>query len=116
MSTMKFLDKEHNVGVLDLNEEVITDLKAKHPEPEPATDHSLLRGPIKYVPSHFFDAIDEQAVMKASLHTKGSAGPSGMDSDLYRRIPCSRNFNSAGKDLREEIETLSKDLATELRP
>ena len=50
--------------------------------------------------------------MKAALHTKGSAGPSGMDSDLYRRIPCSRNFNSAGKDLREEIATLSKNLAT----
>ena len=35
-----------------------------------------------------------------------------MDADIYRRILCSRNFNTTGKDLREEIATLSKNLAT----
>ena len=35
-----------------------------------------------------------------------------MDADLYRKILCSRNFNTTGKDLREEIATLSKNLAT----
>ena len=65
-SAMKLLDKEHNVGVLNLNEEVIADLKAKHPNPEPATNRSLLHGPVMVVPAHFFDAIDEQSVLKAA--------------------------------------------------
>jgi len=82
-SAMKLLDKANNAGLLYLNDEVITELKDKHPEPEPATDHNLLQGPTNEVPS-FFNPIDEQTVMKAALNTRGSAGPSGMDADLYR--------------------------------
>ena len=63
-SAMKLLDKANNAGLLDLNDEVITELKDKHPEPEPATDHNLLQGPINEVPSYFFNPIDEQTVMK----------------------------------------------------
>ena len=62
-SAMKLLDKANNAGLLDLNDEVITELKDKHPEPEPATDYNLLQGPINEVPSYFFNPIDEQTVM-----------------------------------------------------
>ena len=50
--------------------------------------------------------------MKAALNTKGSAGPSGMDTELYRRMLCSKNFNAAGKALREEIASLAKNVLT----
>ena len=50
--------------------------------------------------------------MNAALNTKGSAGPSGMDAELYRRILCSKNFNASGKALREEIASLTKNLLT----
>ena len=42
--------------------------------------------------------------------TKGSAGPSGMDSELYRRILCSKNFKTEGKILREEIAVSTRNL------
>ena len=44
------------------------------------------------------------------LKTKGSAGPSGMDAELYRRILCSKNFVAGEKKLREEIATLTRNL------
>ena len=44
--------------------------------------------------------------------TKGTAGPSGMDADVWRKILCSNNFKMAGKDLREEIAILGKNIST----
>ena len=42
------------------------------------------------------------------MNTKGTAGPSGMDADVWRKILCSNNFKMAGKELREEIAILGK--------
>ena len=42
--------------------------------------------------------------------TKGSAGPSGMDAELYRRILWSKNFKAEGKVLREEIAVFTRNL------
>lgn len=109
---MKFLDKEHSAGVLELDEKVINDLKEKHPQSEPPSEQGLLEGPVKTVPHYYFEPIDEQEVMRAALKTKGSAGPSAMDADAFRRILCSKNFNTCGKELREEIAILTKNLAT----
>ena len=72
----------------------------------------MLSGPIETIKPYLYESIDEQAVLKAALRTKGSAGPSGMDSELYRRVLCSKNFNANGKALREEIATLAKNIAT----
>ena len=46
----------------------------------------------------------------AATKTKGSAGPSGMDAELYRRILCSKNFKAEGKVLREEIAIFTRNL------
>ena len=46
----------------------------------------------------------------AATKTKGSAGPSGMDAELYRRILCSKNFKAEGKVLREEKAVFTRDL------
>ena len=91
---------------------MLNDLRNKHPEPEPILENTLLNGPVDKILPCYFDSIDEQTVLKAALNTKGSAGPSGMDADLYRRILCSKKFSAAGKALREEIALLSKNLAT----
>ena len=64
------------------------DLGAKNTKPEIIIEDSLLCGSIDLIPKCFFDSIDEQTVMNAALNTKGLAGPSGMDADLYRRILC----------------------------
>ena len=34
--------------------------------------------------------IDEQTICNAAMKTRGSAGPSGMDAELYRRVLCER--------------------------
>jgi hypothetical protein len=50
-----------------------------------------------YVPPNTFDLIDVQTNYNAAIKTKGSAGPSGMDAELYRRILCSKSFKTEGK-------------------
>ena len=109
-AAIKFLDKESSSGVSELSDSVIKELQTKHPPPAPIADSSLLYGPIDFVPKCFFDSINEESVLKAALMTKGSAGPSGMDADIYRRIFCSKNFSRVGRELREEIATLTKNL------
>ena len=50
--------------------------------------------------------IDEKMIFDAAKKKekkKGSAGPSGMDAELYRRILCSKNFKAEGNVLREEV-------------
>ena len=111
-AALKLLDKESSTGVLNLTEEVLKDLKMKHPEPAPISENTLLHGPVDKILECYFDGIDEQTVLRAALNTKGSAGPSGMDAELYRRILCSKNFSTAGKALREQIALLARNLAT----
>ena len=57
-----------------------------------------------------YDIIDEEMIYNSVSKTKGSAGPSGMDSELYRRILCSKNFKTEGKILREEIAVFTRNL------
>ena len=45
------------------------------------------------------------------MKKKGSAGPSVMVAGTFRRILCSKNFFVCGKELREEIAILTKNLA-----
>ena len=89
-------------------------LKEKHPPPSPIQPGSLLSGPMpdKVNPIYFAE-IDEQEVLKATMQTKGSSGPSHFDSDQFRRILCSKHFKTEGKDLRDQIAMLSQKIATE---
>ena len=108
-AALKFLDTESSSGVLKLSDSVMKDLQSKHPSPVGVADNGLLFGPIDGVPKCFFDEIDEQSIFKATLNTKGYAGPSGMDPYLYRRILCSKHFSAVGETLREQINNRSCD-------
>ena len=101
-AALKLLDKEGSTGVLNFTDSVMEELNQKHPRPAPIKYDTLLNGPVDIVPECLFENIDEQMVLKATLDTKGSAGPSGMDVELYRRVLCSKSFSTAGKALREE--------------
>ena len=57
-----------------------------------------------------YDLIDQEMIYNSASKTKGSAGPSGMDSELYRRILCSKNCKTEGKILREEIDVFTRNL------
>lgn len=113
-AALKLLDSTCATGLLPLTNEVMEQLKQKHPEPAPVEGSPLLYGPLLEIPDYFFDPIDEESILKAAKDTKGSGGPSGMDADQYRRILCSKNFSRNGKVLREELAELTKNLATKL--
>ena len=109
-AAIKMLDRENSSGLFQLSDEVLTQLKEKHPSPAEIEEESLLHGPIDLVPPGIFDLIDEHRIFDSALKTKGSAGPSGMDAELYRRILCSKNFAAEGKTLREEIASFTRNL------
>jgi hypothetical protein len=112
-AAIKLLEQDGSSGgLLKLTDEVMEKLKEKHPEPADVEEHSLHAGPVHQVPDALFESIDEQTVLKAALNTRGSAGPSGMDADAYRRILVSKNFNLEGKALREEVALLARNLST----
>ena len=53
------------------------------------------------VDSIHFAAIDEQPIHKATMQTKGSFGPSHVDSDQFRCILSSGHFKAEGKELQK---------------
>ena len=83
-AALKLLDDKSSSGVLSLTDDVLNELRQKHPEPSPIQGDTLLNGPLIPVPDCFFDGIDEQTILKSAKDTKGSAGPSGMDAEQYR--------------------------------
>ena len=109
-AAIKLLDSESSTGLLNLTPEVLEGLKEKSPEAADIADASLLYGPIDYIPPDAFDLIDEKMIFDAASKTKGSARPSGMDAELYRRILCSKNYKAEGKVLREEIAFFTRNL------
>ena len=111
-AAIKLLDKETSSGVLNLSPAVLAELEKQHPPAAGIKEESLLHGPLDLIPPGIFDLIDERMIYKAAMRTRGSAGPSGMDAELYQRILCSKNFNTEGKILREEIATMTRNLLT----
>ena len=111
-AALKFLDTDSSSGILTLTPDIIADLEQKHPDEEAIADNTF--GPLDHIPIYVFDCINEENIMKAAMNTKGSAGPSGMDAELYRRMLVSRNFSAAGKEMREEIALLTKNLHPKL--
>ena len=109
-AAIKMLNKENSTGLLNLSDEVLTQLKEKHPAPAEIEEECLVHDPEDLVPPGIFDLINEQRIYDTALKTKGSAGPSGMDAELYRRILCSKNFATEGKMLREEIDIFTRNL------
>jgi hypothetical protein len=46
------------------------------------------------------------------MYTRGAAGPSGLDALGWRHILVSKNYGSTGKELRESIASMARNLAT----
>ena len=46
------------------------------------------------------------------MYTKGAAGPSGLDALGWRHILVSKNYSYTGKELRESIASMARNLAT----
>ena len=59
-----------------------------------------------------FTNINEESIAKAALRTKGSAGPSGLDAEQWRRMLVSKHFGTTGKDLRTAVAKMTQKLCT----
>ena len=109
---LKLLDKDEAAGVLNTTEETVQILKKLHPEGKPAEANILIQGEPEYFDPVIFTNIDESSIATAATKTKGSAGPSGMDADAWRRILISKNYRKVGKDLRVAIARMTQKLCT----
>ena len=110
---LKLLDQQESSGIFPLSDDVLDDLKSMHPKASATDDSIMLKGELPFTDPVMFAGIDESAVSKAALRTKGAAGPSGLDSDNWRRILISKNYGSHGKDLRTAIAKMTQKLCTQ---
>ena len=112
-SALRYLSDDQGGGILPLSDDVMEQLKEKHPEPQGVQLGSLLFGPIKDVPDTLYYEINGDMVRDAALRTKGSGGPSGVDANGFRRILTCKSFKRSGTELCEAIASMTKRLCTE---
>ena len=112
-SALRYLSDDQGGGILPLSDDVMEQLKEKHPEPQGVQLGSLLFGPIKDVPDTLYYEINGDMVRDAALRTKGSGGPSGVDANGFRRILTCKSFKRSGTELYEAIASMTKRLCTE---
>ena len=92
----------------------MTQLKQKHPEPQPAKLGSLLFGPIEdAIPESVYSEISGDMVRQAALRTKGSGGPSMVDANGFRRMLACKSFKQSSTRLCEAVATMTKTLCTQ---
>ena len=70
-------------------------------------------GPTEQVPDSIFQQITEEMVREAALKTKGSGGPSGVDSNGFRRMMACKFFKKSGANLCSAIATMERRLCNE---
>ena len=122
---LHFLSRKTNGGVLQLDE-LIPDksdqgetvmrtvhdvLKDKHPPGTPPSPYTLLDNDDnpESVNPILFDG-NPNSILQSALHTQGSAGPSGLDAQAWRRMCTS--FNSASTSLCAALANVGKCIAT----
>ena len=111
-AALKLLSDDWDYGILPADENTLIELKLKHPSPSPIHDESLFQGPIERVHANYFGSLDEAMIKNSARLTKGSAGPSGLDSEHYKTIFLSRKNKNESKNLREQIALFAKKIAT----
>ena len=111
-SALRYLSGENGGGVLSLTDDGMKQLREKHPEAQEAQLGTLVFGPTEQVPDSIFQQINEM-FREAALKTKGSGGPSGVDSNGFRRMMACKSFKKSGTNLCSAIATMTKKLCTE---
>ena len=102
-----------DAGVHKVDDTILNELQQKHLQPAPLTSDSLLNGPANCVLPSYFDEIDETMVFKSASMTKGAGRPSRLDAEQYRGPLMSNKCKKENKELRVQLATLARLLATE---
>ena len=81
------LQMEETITIKDGVTATVAELLAeKHPSSQPAHPSVLLEGECPRVNNIRFEALTPALVQKVAKQCRGSAGPSGLDSDAWRRL------------------------------
>ena len=112
-SAMRFLNDDSSGGILSLTDDVMQQLREKHPEAQPAKSRVLLRGPVQDIPESIYLTINGEMIRDAALRTKGSGGASGVDSNGFKRILACKSFKHSSVALCDALATLARNLCTE---
>ena len=97
-SALRYLNENDGggeAGGLPLIDDVMAQLREKHPNPQEARLGPLLFGPVEGVPDSIYKQINGEMVQDAVLQTKGSGGPSGVDANGFWRILASKSFKKS---------------------
>ena len=115
------LSDEHKDGVLaptDLidGRPVLEILRDKHPEGQLAESNCIQSQHPRTLPYHpaVSDKISARLVRRHAMKTHGSAGPSGLDADDWRRLLCA--FGQTTTNLFKLVTKFAKRLATSIIP
>ena len=111
-NALKLLEKDPSVGCLPFTETVEKELKQFHPTMAVPDRTALLFGPKETIPEVAYKSITEDVVAKTAGRLNGSAGPSGLDAEVFKRMLRSKNYAQDGKMLREEISLMCFKLCT----
>lgn len=70
----------------------------------------ILHGPLQPVNDIVFDGINAELIRKCGAKTKGSHGPSGLDS--WRKITSNATYGNASDDLCHAVANMTRQLCT----
>ena len=104
---------QSTTGILDASEDVVQELTKKHPRAKSASPGSILEGPGLNVEPVIFENIDGTLIQACAKRTGGSAGPSGLDSDGWKSLRCSKQFGKKTGELCDAIALMARRLSTE---
>ena len=111
-SAMKLLADNMKNDILPLNDQTLHQIKQNHPHGKDVHSEVLLPDIPEEIHPIKFHSIDAESVKKAILKTKGTAGPSGLDADGWKRILTSNQFGNSSNDLCKTFTEVIKKLCT----
>ena len=110
-AALKWITKNQS-KVLSVDESVVEKLKLKHPDASEPLLETLITGVAPSVEAVIFEHITGDTIQKAAKMMKGAAGPSGIDSDLWKRILCSKSYGKIATNACDSIARMSRRLCT----
>ena len=113
-AALKLLSKDFENGVLKIDNDILTELKSKHPPAAEVKQDSLLFGPKNELSHCYFHEIDKIIVAKAASLTKCARGPSHLDADQFCHMLLNKMFKTGAKEVREQIAVSARTLASTL--
>ena len=104
---------QNQSSVLPINESTVEKLKSKHPDAHQPVIETLITGTPPSVEPVIFEHITGDSIQRAAKLMKGAAGPSGTDSDLWKRILCSKAYGKLSDNVCDSIARMCRRLCTE---